>query len=83
MLFNHETRRVISSGDEISLETDDPVNKPLPSLKLLEMQWFLHRVAAMSAATEPQDDFHDDDSDDDIAIPLQNRRGWYIMDGGM
>ncbi|KAF2189132.1 hypothetical protein K469DRAFT_701685 [Zopfia rhizophila CBS 207.26] len=72
-LFNHETNIPICSGYEISLETDDPVSRPLPDFRLLEMQWFLHRVTAMSGAAEPQDDFHDDDSDDDIVEALQNR----------
>ena len=55
-----------SVRDEISLETDDPVTRPLPDFRLLEMQWFLHRVAAMSGAAEPQDNFRGggDDSDE-------------------
>ena len=67
MLHNCETNKTIRSGDKISLETDDPVERPLPDFKLLEMQWFLHRVAAMSGAAKPQDDFRDDgdNSDDD------------------
>ncbi|KAF2188326.1 hypothetical protein K469DRAFT_703833 [Zopfia rhizophila CBS 207.26] len=72
-LFNHETNIPICSGYEISLQTDDPVSRPLPDFRLLEMQWFLHRMTAISGAAEPQDDFHDDDSDDDIVEALQNR----------
>jgi len=72
-ILNHETLKLICSGDNISLETSDPGELPLPNLKLLEMQWVLNRVAAMSAAAEPQNDFRDDDSDDD-------RWGWYTMD---
>jgi hypothetical protein len=65
----------IRSGYEISLKTDDPVSLPLPDIRLLEMQWFLHRVTAMSGAAEPQDNFHDDDDNsDDDAEALQNRR---------
>ncbi|KAF2194206.1 hypothetical protein K469DRAFT_744878 [Zopfia rhizophila CBS 207.26] len=81
-LFNHETNMPICSGYEISLETDDPVSRPLPDFRLLEMQWFLHRVTAMSGAAEPQDDLHDDDdnSDDDIVEALQNRRDMYLED---
>ena len=72
-LFNHETDTKIHSGCEISLETDDPVSRPLPDFRLLEMQWFLHRMTAMSGAAELQDDFYDDDDngDDDIAEALQ------------
>ncbi|KAF2190392.1 hypothetical protein K469DRAFT_623444 [Zopfia rhizophila CBS 207.26] len=82
MIFNHQTRKEIRSGDEISLETDDPESRPLPDFRLLEMQWFLHRVTAMSGAAEPQDDFHDDDdnSDDDIVKVLQNRWDMYTED---
>jgi hypothetical protein len=62
MLFNNESRKEIRSGDEISLHTDDPVSRPLPDFSLLEMQWFLHRITAMSGAAESQDDFHDKES---------------------
>jgi hypothetical protein len=79
MLFNTESRK-IRSGDEISLETDDPVLRPLPDFKLLEMQWFLHRVTAMSGAAELQEDF-DDNSDDDIATAPQGRWDRYTEDG--
>jgi len=68
-LYNVLTDKKICSGDEISLETDDPVAHPLPDLRLLEMQWFLTRVAAMSGAAEPQDEF-DDDSDDDLVTKM-------------
>jgi hypothetical protein len=71
-LFNNETCAVISSGDEISLQTDDPVRRPLPDFKLLEMQWFLHRVTAMSGAAEPHDDYYND-SDVDIVTTLQDQ----------
>jgi HNH endonuclease len=74
MLFNCKTRIPICSGDEIFLETDDPVSRPLPDFRLLEMQWVLHRLTAVSGAAEPQDDFQGDDSDDDIEEALQN--GW-------
>jgi hypothetical protein len=79
-LFNHETISQICSGDEISLETDDPVLRPLPNFMLLEMQWFLHRVTAMSGAAEPQDDFHDKDRDNDVVSALQDRLDMYTED---
>ncbi|KAF2804494.1 uncharacterized protein BDZ99DRAFT_341644, partial [Mytilinidion resinicola] len=64
-LFDNQTNQLISSGSEISLTTDDPVLRPLPDMALLEMQWFLHRIAAMSGAVEqPQDNFDDGDDDD-------------------
>jgi len=59
-LLNVQTRREICSGDEIWLETEDPESLPLPDWRLLEMQWFLNRVVAMSGAAEPRDDFDED-----------------------
>lgn len=81
-LWNHQTDKKICSGDEISLETDDPATRPLPDFKVLEMQWFLHRVTAMSGAAEPLDDFCDDgdNSDDDVAMELRNRWDSYAED---
>jgi hypothetical protein len=75
ILANVETRKFLSSGDVISLETDDPTAHPLPDFRLLDMQWILHRVTAMSAAAELQDDFGDD-SDDDLTAALQE--DWYL-----
>jgi hypothetical protein len=37
-LFNVGTRTEIRSGCEISLKTDDPVSRPLPDFRLLEMK---------------------------------------------
>jgi len=74
-LFNVQTDQKICSGDQISLETNDAVAHPLPDPRLLDMQWILHRVQAISAAAEPQDDFGDD-SDDDLAAALEG--SWYL-----
>jgi len=38
----------IRSGDMFTLTTDDPDKKPLPSFKLLELQWILQKITAMS-----------------------------------
>jgi hypothetical protein len=38
----------IRSGDMFTLTTDDPDKKPLPSFRLLELQWILQRITAMS-----------------------------------
>jgi hypothetical protein len=68
-LWNFHTDKRIRSGDEIYLETNDPETLPLPDLRILEMQWMLHRVAALSGAAEPRDDFGDDTDDDwDMAL---------------
>ena len=66
-LFHFPTEQAIYSGQKISLTTDDPVTRPLPHPALLEMQWTLHRVAAMSGAAEIYDDFNNDD-DDTVAL---------------
>ncbi|EFE43423.1 hypothetical protein TRV_01808 [Trichophyton verrucosum HKI 0517] len=44
------------------MKTADPEELPLPDVALLEMQWMLNAVAAMSAGAEPTDiDYSDDD----------------------
>ena len=63
-LWNFHTDKRIRSGDEIYLETNDPERLPLPDLRILEMQWILHRVTALSGAAEPRDDFGEDADDD-------------------
>jgi hypothetical protein len=63
-IYNVETDKKICSGDEICLETNDPDRLPLPDWRLLDMQWILHRVAAMSGAAEPRDDFYEGSDDD-------------------
>ncbi|KAH8806054.1 hypothetical protein F5884DRAFT_836286 [Xylogone sp. PMI_703] len=56
----------IKSGDQILMTTDDPKERPLPSLKLLEMQWFLARIVGMAGAADVnQLDLDYDDDDDD------------------
>jgi hypothetical protein len=55
-LWDHETEMKIHSGHEICLTTDDPELRPLPDCRLLEMQWILHRITAMSGAAEAPDD---------------------------
>lgn len=63
-LINHETTALIRSGGKILIETEDPTNYPLPNWHLLEMQWFLNRVVAISGAADMEDD--DDDDDDEL-----------------
>ncbi|KAL1965026.1 hypothetical protein VTN77DRAFT_6086 [Rasamsonia byssochlamydoides] len=64
-LWNCENMTPIRSGDIITLHTENPDSHPLPSFALLEMQWFLHRIAALSGAADVYDEF-DDDNDDVI-----------------
>lgn len=59
--------KAVVSGDVFTLTTDDPERLPLPSWPLLEMQWHLQRIAAMSGAAEARDSTGGDDDDDAIA----------------
>jgi hypothetical protein len=57
----------IKSGDFFELQTDDAMARPLPSFKLLEMQWFLTRVVGMAGAAIPYEaGWGDEDSDEEI-----------------
>lgn len=49
-LWNMATHTRVCSGDILTFKTDDPVGHPLPSMELLNMQWILHRVLALSGA---------------------------------
>jgi hypothetical protein len=68
-IFNCLTEEVICSGDFFTLEVQDPDQYPLPSFELLEMQWKLHIVAAMSGAAEaPDDPYGPDDLDKSMEL---------------
>lgn len=47
------SKTMIRSGDIVCLLTKDPKKLPLPSFQLLEMQWYLHRAAALSGLASP------------------------------
>src|SRR3954447_20458523 len=66
------TPRFIRSGETFDFTTKDPENLPLPSMELLEMQWVLQRLVAMSGAAgwPSLDDIDDDTVDEDY--------GWLI-----
>jgi len=58
----HPDGRKICSGDVFKFKTTDAKRLPLPSMELLEMQWYLQRLVAMSgAAGWPILDWSDDD----------------------
>jgi len=72
-LWDVTTDQRIRSGDMLDINTDDPEKLPLPDLKLLDMQWVLNRISALSGAAEPQDySYHngeyEDDCSDDFAL---------------
>ncbi|EER36787.1 conserved hypothetical protein [Histoplasma capsulatum H143] len=56
------------SGQRVTVNTDDPDKRPLPSWDLLEMQWVLQRVAGMSGAAEPSDHKREDSGDTDETV---------------
>ncbi|KAF3893061.1 HNHc domain-containing protein [Trichophyton interdigitale] len=62
--WNAITERKIRSGDEIILTTSDPQNLPLPDWDLLELQWTLQRLAALSGVVDVDpEEYSDYDSD--------------------
>lgn len=60
-LWNCETDKPIYSGELVTLTTRDPVAMPLPSFELLEMQWMLNRIAALSGAADVTDEQLEDE----------------------
>ncbi|KAE8158947.1 hypothetical protein BDV40DRAFT_274645 [Aspergillus tamarii] len=55
-LWNCDTDQPIYSDQLVTMTTQDPEAMPLPSFDLLQMQWFLERVAAMSGAADVTDE---------------------------
>ncbi|PWY78014.1 hypothetical protein BO94DRAFT_588317 [Aspergillus sclerotioniger CBS 115572] len=55
-LFDMRTKSEINSGDALTFSTREPVKYSLPSIELLEMQWTLHRVLALSGAADVTDE---------------------------
>ncbi|PYH95498.1 hypothetical protein BO71DRAFT_482902 [Aspergillus ellipticus CBS 707.79] len=58
----------LRTGDVIVLRTDDPVNLPLPSKYLLDMQFVLARLVNLAGASERPDGFDGDESNDNAPI---------------
>jgi hypothetical protein len=66
-----KNKKQIRSGDCFELQTDDPIQKPLPSFELLELQWFLQRIQGMAGVVDVGweswlDTDFDSDSDNEI-----------------
>lgn len=55
---------IITSGTRLAIYTDDPQRRPLPSFALLDMQWNLQRVAALSGKAKWRDEDYGDSDDD-------------------
>jgi hypothetical protein len=79
-MWNVETFQMLKSGDEIWLETDDPTSKPLPDWRLLDMQWVLQRLAALSGAAEPKADSIESDDDWDGSVGWQEDAAYELSD---
>jgi hypothetical protein len=69
-LIFKETNTYIKIGDIVRITTTDPHELPLPNRQLLEMQWILTRVAAMSGYAEDEYLWGMKDDGDDEDIPL-------------
>ncbi|KAI5301253.1 hypothetical protein KEM55_007950 [Ascosphaera atra] len=73
-LYNHTDNTPYRTGDRITLTTDDPVHHPLPSREILDLQWTLQRLCALSGAADvddspPEDDDGEPDADLETSIP--------------
>ncbi|KAE8140859.1 hypothetical protein BDV38DRAFT_10807 [Aspergillus pseudotamarii] len=64
-LFNCKTAAQIHSGDIITMETINADTHPLPSIKLLNMQFALTRALGMSGAADVDPDQWDNNDSDD------------------
>lgn len=67
-LYNCETGGPISSGQIVTLTTEDPVHAPLPDVEFLQFQWLLHRVVALATAAgyqEVENSENNEDNEDD------------------
>ncbi|EFR04043.1 hypothetical protein MGYG_07049 [Nannizzia gypsea CBS 118893] len=68
-LYNVHTDLRIFNGDSIVIKTTNADTHPLPDTALLEMQWLLHAVTALSGGAEPLDlDDNSDDESTDMAM---------------
>ncbi|KAJ5507197.1 hypothetical protein N7527_009340 [Penicillium freii] len=71
-LLHCETLNVLISGHIFTVTTANPVTHPLPSEKLLTMQWHLSRIASMQGAGEDEDSDLESDGDS-VAVPSGSR----------
>jgi hypothetical protein len=64
--------REMSSGDLVIFQTKDPENLPLPSWDLLQMQWILNRIGAISGAASASTwPWHWDTEDEDSNMEFE------------
>jgi hypothetical protein len=53
------------SGDTITMKTDDPMIRPLPDVRLLEMQFLMQRLSAIRGGSEEEYELSDNSDDDE------------------
>jgi hypothetical protein len=70
VLYSQHLGRPVQTGDILKVTTNDPIHLPLPSRELLEMQWLLTQVAAMSGAAEDKEIWVQQDDTDDDDFPV-------------
>ncbi|KAJ9239662.1 hypothetical protein DTO169E5_4174 [Paecilomyces variotii] len=62
-LWNGNQDKRMISGDMITITTENPDTNPLPSFDLLQMQWILHRLVAISGAADVTDEELEDEDE--------------------
>ncbi|KAK2802267.1 hypothetical protein FQN50_007448 [Emmonsiellopsis sp. PD_5] len=65
-ISSSEDGHIINSGEVIELTTSDPVNLPLPSWDLLELQWILQRLTALKGAADIPDVTRNESDEEDL-----------------
>ncbi len=61
---------LLTSGTRFTMTTDDAVNKPLPDPDLLELQWHLQRIFAISGAARWREEDFDDDNAPESSVAV-------------
>ena len=83
-LFDTDSCKPLQSGDVITVTTDDPELLPLPSFEILHLQWILHRMRALAAATGFNDNFDNNDDyglgEDPYIVSDQDIMGYECVD---
>lgn len=67
----------VRSGHIFTLSTHDPIDHPLPSKELLEMQWHINRVVSLSGAAGTAE--FEVDSDDDVPGSTAGSKGFQVQ----
>ncbi|OQE12269.1 hypothetical protein PENVUL_c001G03988 [Penicillium vulpinum] len=68
------TYRPIVSGYRFKMTTDDPIERPLPSFDLLDMQWHFNRMLALSGASSFFEDDYEDEDDNRSDVTTQSKQ---------